>query len=68
MKGKNMNKISTSEKTDTTVLNTRLPNGLIKRIKAFCDDNDITIQDFITDAIIEKLELVHKERRKRPRL
>jgi len=28
----------------------------------------MTIQDFDTDAIIDKLALVHKERRKKPRL
>ena len=32
------------------------------------NENEMTIQDFVTDAIIEKLELVHKERRKKLRL
>ena len=45
-----------------------LPKGLIKRVKTFCDENEMTVQDFVTDAIIDKLALVHKERRKKPRL
>ena len=27
-----------------------------------CTDKDMTIQEFVTDAIIEKLELVYKEK------
>jgi len=45
-----------------------LPEELINRINAYCFDQDITIHEFVTDAIIEKLELVHKERRKKDRL
>ncbi len=50
------------------MLNIRLPNDLFKRVKTCCDENEITIQDFVTDAIIEKLELSHKERRRKLRL
>ena len=53
------------EETETKMLNTRLPKGLIKRVKNFCDENEMTIQDFVTNAIIDKLALVHKERRKK---
>ncbi|OEU62585.1 MAG: hypothetical protein BA867_07435 [Desulfobacterales bacterium S5133MH16] len=63
-----MKKKPTPEETETEMLNARLPKGLIKRAKIFCDENEMTIQDFVTDAIIEKLELAHKERRKRLRL
>jgi len=45
-----------------------LHEELIKRINAFCDEQDITIHEFVSDAIVEKLELVYKERRKKPRL
>ena len=65
---KNMKNNPIPEETETEILNTGLPKGLIKRVKTFCDENEMTIQDFVTDAIIEKLALVHKERRKRPRL
>jgi hypothetical protein len=63
-----MKKKPTPEETETEMLNTGLPKNLIKRVKIFCDENEMTIQDFVTDAIIDKLALVHKERRKKPRL
>ena len=58
----------TPEETETEMLNTLLPQDLIKRLEVFCAEQAMTIQDFVTDAIIEKLALVHKERRKKPRL
>jgi len=63
-----MKKKPTPEETETEMLNTVLPQDLIKRIEVFCVEQEMTIQDFVTDAIIEKLALVHKERRKKPRL
>ena len=54
--------------TNTKPINIMLPEELINRINAYCFDQDITIHEFVTDAIIEKLELVHKERRKKDRL
>ena len=56
------------EKTETKMLNTRLPKDLIKRVKVFCAEKEMTIQDFVADAITEKIELAHKERRKKSRL
>ena len=58
----------TPEEIETEMLSTGLPKGLIERVKIFCDENEMTIQDFATDAIIDKLTLVHKERRKKSRL
>ncbi len=63
-----MKKNPTPDETETELLNTGLPKGLIERVKIFCAENEMTIQDFLTDAIIDKLALVHKERRKKPRL
>ncbi len=63
-----MKKKPTLNKTEVKMLTTRVPEVLIERVKAFCNENEMTIQDFVSDAIIEKLELVHKERRKKPRL
>ena len=63
-----MKKKSTPEETDAKRLNIMLPEELIKRIYLFCDEREMTIQDFVTDAIIEKLELAYKERRKKDRL
>jgi hypothetical protein len=56
------------EKTKKKLLNIMLPAELIDRVNVVCDDKDITIQEFVTDAVIEKLELIYKDRRKRPRL
>ena len=63
-----MKKNPTPDETENEMLNTGLPKNLIKRVKVFCDEKEMTIQDFVTDAIIDKLALVHKERRKKPRL
>ncbi|HKK11247.1 MAG TPA: hypothetical protein VJ945_00325 [Flavobacteriaceae bacterium] len=56
------------EKTETKLLSIMLPEELNNRVNAVCADKDMTIQEFVTDAIIEKLELVYKERREKPRL
>jgi len=56
------------DKTETKLLNVMLPEALMERIQSFCAERDMTIQEFLTDAIIEKLDLVYKERRKKPRL
>jgi hypothetical protein len=53
---------------EPNMLNISLKKELIKRVKVFCAEKEITVQEFVTDAIIEKLELVYKERRKKSRL
>lgn len=58
----------TPEKPPGKLLNIMLPEDLINRVNAVCADKDISIQEFVTDAIIEKLTLVHKEKRKKIRL
>jgi len=56
------------ETIKTKPINIMLQEDLIKRINAFCAEQAITIHEFVTDAIIEKLNLVYKERRKKGRL
>ena len=63
-----MEKKPTPEKTETKPLNILLPEELMERVQTLCAERNMTIQDFVTDAIIEKLGLVHKERRKKSRL
>ena len=63
-----MKKNPTPEETETKQLNITLPEELMERVQTYCNERDMTIQDFATDAIIDKLALVHKERRKRSRL
>ena len=56
------------EKTETKLLNIILPEELMERVQSYCDERDMAVNDFVTDAIIEKLNLVYKERRKKQRL
>lgn len=56
------------EKIETKILKILLPKELFKRVEALCAEKEMTIQDFVIDAIIEKLELANKERRKKSRL
>lgn len=63
-----MKKKPKPEITKTKPINIMLQEDLINRINAFCAEQELTIQDFVTDAIIEKLNLVYKERRKKDRL
>ena len=58
----------TNDELSAKQLNIMLPEELMERIQTLCAERDMTIQDFATDAIIEKLELAHKERRKKSRL
>jgi hypothetical protein len=68
MKEENMEKKPVPENSETQLLNIRLRKELLKRVESLCDEKEITVQDFVTDAILEKLELVYKERRKKSRL
>ncbi|MBW2604014.1 MAG: hypothetical protein JRE28_06805 [Deltaproteobacteria bacterium] len=56
------------EKIEIEILKIMLPTELFKRVEALCAEKEMTIQEFATDAIIEKLELANKERRKKSRL
>jgi len=56
------------EKIETKILKIVLPKELFQRIEALCAEKEMAIRDFVTDAIIEKLELANKERRKKSRL
>ena len=55
------------EKTETK-LNIMLPEELMERIHSYCNERDMTDKEFVTDAIVEKLNLVYKERRKKGRM
>jgi hypothetical protein len=55
-----MEKKPKSETTKSKPINIMLQEDLTKRINAFCAKQEITIHEFVTDAIIEKLNLVYK--------
>ena len=63
-----MKKELTPEKIETKILKIMLPKELFKRIEALCAEKETDIRNFVNDAIIEKLELAKKERRKKSRL
>ncbi len=42
-------------KVDTKMLNTRVPEDLIRRVKVYCAQNRITVQEFVTETLEEKL-------------
>jgi hypothetical protein len=45
-----------------------IPEALLKRVEAYCQSAGIVPDEFIIDAISEKLASVYKEKRKKPRL
>jgi hypothetical protein len=45
-----------------------IPEALLKRVEAYCQSTGITPEEFIFDAISEKLASLYKEKRKKPRL
>jgi NRPS condensation-like uncharacterized protein len=59
---------SPTEKTETKLPKIMLPEELLKRVKSYCNEKNMTVKEFVTDAIIEKLNLVYKERRKKGRM
>jgi hypothetical protein len=44
---------------NTKMVNTRLPKGLIKNMKLACVQAEITIQQFVTEAVGEKLKTMN---------
>jgi hypothetical protein len=57
-----------AEKTETKLLKIILPKELLERVQSYCNEKKMTVKEFVSDAIIEKLKLAYKERRKKPRL
>ena len=45
-----------------------IPEALLKRVEAYCQSAGIAPEEFIIDAISEKLASIYKEKRKKPRL
>ena len=55
-------------KTETKLMDIVLHEELMERIQSYCNERNMDVKEFVNDAIIEKLELASKERRKKPRL
>ncbi len=53
---------------DTQNVRIDLPQSLVSRVHNYCNKRNITIQEFIRDALSEKLEMAHRERRRKQRV
>ncbi len=49
-------KVVTKPKVETKMLNTRVPADLIRRVKVYCAENGITVQEFVTETLEERLK------------
>ncbi len=56
------------ENGDTQNVRIDMPQSLMSRVHNYCNKRNITIQEFIRDALSEKLEMAHKERRRKQRV
>lgn len=58
-----------SEKTSPDIaLEIKMSKALVDRVQHHCRKHNMTIDDFMLDAVTAKLQLENKERRKRQRL
>ena len=49
-------------------LGLNIPKALMERVETYCQSIGIAPNEFVIDAISEKLASIHKEKRKKPRL
>ena len=49
-------KAVTKPKVETKMLNTRVPEDLIRRVKVHCAQNGITVQQFVTETLEKRLK------------
>lgn len=56
------------ENGDTQSVRIDIPQSLMSRVHNYCNKHSITTQEFIRDALSEKLEMAHKERRRKQRV
>lgn len=57
-----------TEKMDNETVAVNIPKGLFDRMRVYCDEKNITTDEFVIDAIGELLHRSYKEKRRRPRL
>lgn len=62
--GDNLSQESSEERS----VEIKIPIKLIERIEGYCQKQNITIDNFILDAVAAKLYQANQERRKRQRL
>ena len=63
-----MGDYSSQDPSDVKRIDIKIPTKLIERIHGYCRKHNITVDNFILDAVTSKLQLANQERRKRQRL
>ena len=63
-----MNDKLPDENSETQNLQIKMPQELLNRVNTHCERISMAVDEFILDAITEKLELAYKERRRKQRL
>ncbi len=58
----------TSGKADKSTVCIHIPKALFDRVENLCASKNLSPEEFIFDAISEKLSSVHRERRRKQRL
>ena len=59
---------NTPGKADKSTVCIHIPKALLDRVENFCESNNLSPEEFILDAVSEKLTAVHRERRRKQRL
>ncbi|NNF97816.1 MAG: hypothetical protein HKM93_00415 [Desulfobacteraceae bacterium] len=63
-----MKEKKTVKKSSAEIIELTIPLVLLDRVRSHCDRGGVELRDFVMDAIAEKLELAHRERRRKTRL
>jgi hypothetical protein len=58
----------TSDKAKNSTVCVHIAKALFDRVETFCTSKKMTPEEFIFDAVSEKLSSVYKERRRKQRL
>ena len=61
-----MNEKSDNAASDAVCID--IPKAMYERVEAYCASRNLKPEEFIFDAVSEKLGSVHRERRKKQRL
>ena len=59
---------NTAGASDKNTVCIHIPKALYDRVESFCTSKKVTPEEFIFDAVSEKLSSVHRERRRKQRL
>ncbi len=63
-----MNDKLSHERIMEQIIEIKMPQEMIKRVRTHCEKHNIPVDEFILHAVAEKLAMINKERRKKQRL